>query len=177
VTVVVVPLLLVAAGCNGDFERMQSQSRYDLYARSGVFADGKAMQEAPSHTVAVEDEGERPTVDLALVQLGQDRFNIYCAACHGVLGDANTPVAAHMSLRQPPSLLEPRIVAFTIDRLYATITDGSGFMPSYAPQLDLRERWAVVAYVRALQRSQSTPLDALPRDVQAEARAALGGGQ
>ncbi|HVZ23633.1 MAG TPA: cytochrome c, partial [Vicinamibacterales bacterium] len=67
------------------------------------------------------------------------------------------------------------IVGFTDDRLYATVTGGAGFMPSYAPELDVRERWAVVAYVRALQRSQSMTLDALPGDLQAEARAALGG--
>ncbi|HVZ24285.1 MAG TPA: hypothetical protein VG871_24600, partial [Vicinamibacterales bacterium] len=105
VVLLVVPLLFAVA-CNGDFERMRNQARYDLYASSGVFADGKAMQHAPPHTLSVEERAARPAVDLALLQLGQDRFNVYCAACHGVLGDGNTPVAAHMALRQPPSLTQ-----------------------------------------------------------------------
>jgi mono/diheme cytochrome c family protein len=174
-TLVLVGLVLTVAACSGDFERMRDQEKYKLYAQSSVFGDGNAMQAPPAGAVPIEVEQPPQRIDVALVQLGQDRFNVYCAACHGVLGDGDTPVAAHMPLRRPPSLHDPAIVAFTPERLYAIVTQGYGFMPSYAPQLSVRERWAVVAYVRALQRSQASTLTALPADVQQEARGALGG--
>lgn len=172
----VVTIVLTLAACSGDFERMRDQEKYKLYATSGVFGDGNAMQAPPAGAVPIEVEQTPQQVDLSLVQLGQDRFNVYCAACHGVLGDGNTPVAAHMPLRQPPSLHDPAIVAFTPERIYGVISQGYGFMPSYATQLSVRERWAVVAYVRALQRSQASTLNALPAGVQQEARGALAGG-
>lgn len=170
-------LVLLAGACSGDFERMRDQDKYKLYAESGVFGDGSAMQAPPVGAVPIEAQQAPRRIDLSLVQLGQDRFNVYCAACHGVLGDGNTPVAAHMPLRQPPSLHDPAIVAFTPERIYAVISQGYGFMPSYATQLSVRERWAVVAYVRALQRSQASTLAALPVEVQQEARSALAEGQ
>ena len=168
-------IVLTTAACNGDFERMRHQDKYKLYGESGVFGDGNAMQAPPAGAVPIEVEQAPQTIDLSLVQLGQERFTVYCAACHGVLGDGHTPVAAHMPLRQPPSLHDPTIVAFTPERIYTVITQGYGFMPSYATQLSVRERWAVVAYVRALQRSQASTLATLPADVQQEARGALGG--
>jgi mono/diheme cytochrome c family protein len=166
--------LCVVAACSGDFERMRDQEKYKLYAESTVFDNGNAMQAPPPGAVPTEAESAPPPIDLSLLQLGQERFNVYCAACHGVLGDGRTPVAAHMPLRQPPSLHDPLIVDFTPDRLYTIVSKGYGLMPSYAPQLSVRERWAVVAYVRALQRSQASTLSTLPADVQQEARARLG---
>jgi mono/diheme cytochrome c family protein len=163
----------VLTACGGDFERMREQQRYDPYGASGVFTDGKVMQRAPAATVPVENDVGPDTVDLPLVQLGQSRFDVYCSPCHGVTGDARTPIAARMPLRQPPSLHESRIVALSREELYGVVTNGYGFMPPYSIQLTARERWAVAAYVRALQISQSTTLEALPRDVQQEARATL----
>ena len=168
-----VTVALMLTACSGDFERMREQPRYEPYAASSVFADGKAMQLPPAGTVAVEIDPPPAAVDLPLVQLGAARFNVYCSPCHGLTGDARTPVAARMPLRQPPSLNEPRIVSLSRDELYTVVTNGYGFMPPYSMQLTARERWAVVAYVRALQISQSTTIDALPQDVQQEARAAL----
>ena len=172
----VIVLVLLVTACSGDFERMREQKKYEVYGASGLFPDRKAMQSPPGGTVPIEVEQRPRQIDLELVRLGQDRFNVYCAACHGVLGDGNTPVAAHMPLRQPPSLHDPAIVAFTPDRLFSIVSEGYGLMPSYAAQLPVRERWAVVAYVRALQRSQGSILGTLPADVQQEARAALNDG-
>jgi mono/diheme cytochrome c family protein len=172
-----VPVLvaLMVCACNGDFERMRDQPRYEPYGASTIFPDGKAMQQAPAGTVAVEavEEAAPARFDLPTLQLGQERFNVYGSPCHGVLGNARTPVAAHMPLRQPPSLHEPRIVALSPQQIFTVVTTGYGFMPPYSSQLTTRERWAVVGYVRALQLSQSTSIDALPSDVQTEARAAL----
>jgi len=170
-----VVLCVVVAACSGDFERMRDQPRYDTYGASTVFADGKAMQQAPAATVPVESDVAQPAIDLALLQLGQAKFDVYCAPCHGVLGDADTPVAAHMPLRQPPSLHEPRIVALSRDQVYGVVTNGYGFMAPYSTELSTRERWAVVAYVTALQRSQSASMDRLPAAIQREAQSALEG--
>ena len=168
----------MTAACGGDFERMRDQPRYERYSPSTIFADGKSMQAPPAATIPIEHDDLVPTRwDMTALETGQQRYDIYCSPCHGVLGDARTPVAAHMPLRQPPSLHEPRIVALAPAQLFAVLTNGYGFMPPYASALTARERWAVVGYVRALQRSQGTPLAALPAPVQQEARAALGEGR
>ncbi len=96
---------------------------------------------------------------------------MYCAACHGLAGDGDSPVARNMALRKPPSLHEPRIRALPAGRLYAVVRDGYGLMPSYAEELSVGERWAVVAYVRALQLSQGARLAELPPELRSEARA------
>lgn len=167
-------VVMMLSACNGDFERMREQPRYEPYAASTIFADGKAMQQAPAGAIAVEaDEPPPARFDVATLQLGQERFNVYCSPCHGVLGDAQTPVAAHMPLRQPPSLHEARIVALSPQQVFAVVTSGYGFMPPYSTQLSARERWAVVGYLRALQLSQARTIDSLPADLQREARAAL----
>ncbi len=172
--VAVLAVVGTASGCGGDFERMRDQPRYERYAASAAFPDGKAMQPPPAETIPVEQDA-LPTGrwDLATLELGQERFDVYCSPCHGVVGDARTPVAARMPIRQPPSLHEPRIVGLPTERLLAVVANGYGFMPAYSGALTARERWAVVGYVRALQRSQSARLDALPAPVQQEARTAL----
>lgn len=171
--------VLAMAACSGDFERMREQPRYERYGASAVFADGKVMQQPLPGTVPIESDAAVPTPpwDMSTLAVGQERFAVYCSPCHGVLGDGHTVVAAHMPLRRPPSLHEPRIVAMTADQVLAVVTHGYGFMPPYAEAMDAADRWAVVGYVRALQRSQAAQLDALPASVQQEARVALAGGR
>jgi mono/diheme cytochrome c family protein len=100
-----------------------------------------------------------------LLQLGRKRYDVFCAVCHGVLGDGQGPVARNMSIRPPPSLLQigQRPDGF----FFAAITEGYGYMPSYRPWLGDEERWAVVAYVRALQLSQGARIEQVPPDVRA----------
>jgi mono/diheme cytochrome c family protein len=107
-------------------------------------------------------------VDRRLVEEGRTRFDVFCAACHGVLGDGNSPVADRMSLRKPPSLHEARIRAYPAGRVFQTIREGYGLMPSYAVQLPIRDAWAVVAYVHALQLARGAPVASLPADLRAE---------
>jgi mono/diheme cytochrome c family protein len=167
---------VMAIACNGDFERMRTQAKYQPYGPSTTFVNGSAMQPAPVGAVSVERDDATPLrPDLASLQEGQQRYDVYCTPCHGVVGDAETPVADHMSLRKPPSLHEPRIVALTPAQVYGVITNGYGFMPPYSPALSARERWAVAWYVQALQRSYAVRLDSLPSAMQAEAQAALTG--
>jgi mono/diheme cytochrome c family protein len=100
-----------------------------------------------------------------MLEDGKRRFEIVCAACHGMVGDGNSVVAEKMALIAPPSIhaYADRPVGF----FYDLITEGYGLMPSYAAQIPRPQRWAVVAYVRALQRSQNARLQDAPADVQA----------
>jgi mono/diheme cytochrome c family protein len=175
-------LVLAVAGCDEDLLNPMSsrQPRLLAYGTSDFYEDGKAMREPPPGTVprerVVQQSGlttgkfSSPTgdlylttfpikVDRPLLDLGRKRFEITCATCHGPVGDGDSIVARQMALRPPPSLHQyaDRAPGYIFD----VITSGFGLMASYAAELDVRERWAVVAYVRALQISQATPLDRL----------------
>jgi len=162
----ILPLALVAAslGCGNreraphDFERMRVQQRYEPYAPSGVFADGKAMQRPPAGTVAREAAvGATPAPDASPARLaeGEERFRIYCAVCHGATGFGGSIVAANMGPPRPPSLHSARVRALPADALFRVVSGGVGRMPGYAWQLTVPQRWAVVAYVQALRDSSA----------------------
>lgn len=176
-----------AFACNVDLERMLDQKKAEPFEASTVFSDGKAMRMPPAGTVAynarlgpselvsgLTREGryvERIpiSIDAARLGRGEQRFQIFCRACHGALGDAESPVADAMELRKPVTLLDPHIVALPPGQIYRVISEGFGLMPSYAGQLAIEDRWAVVAYVQALQLSQSAKLAELPDELQVEA--------
>ena len=100
-----------------------------------------------------------------MLQTGRKRFEIICATCHGLVGDGRSLVARNMSLRPPPSLHD--YASRPDGYIYQVITRGFGLMPSYSAELPVEERWAVVAYVRALQLSQRSNLAASPPAVRA----------
>ncbi len=106
-----------------------------------------------------------------LLELGRKRFDITCATCHGPLADGKSIVATQMSLRPPPSLQDPKFVAKPAGYIYEVITKGFGMMASYAAELSVEERWSVVAYLRALQLSQNTPVSALPPEIRQQLEA------
>lgn len=176
--------LLAAAAC-GDttlFDAMERQPKYRAYAANPLFADGRAMRQPPAGTVPRERQTLRPEITAArtrtgervtsipipvtreLMEQGRSRFEIHCALCHGLVGDGNSLVATQMSLRPPPSLHKLRDASPA--HIYQVLTDGYGLMASYAAQLTPQERWAVVAYVEALRRSQAATLAEAPPDVQ-----------
>ena len=119
-------------------------------------------------------------VDRSLLDRGQHGFDIYCATCHGLLGDGDSLVAQNMPLRPPPSLLthQPHGTSevtgdagahdggghahLSAGHVFEVISQGYGFMPSYANELRVEERWAVVAYLEALRLSQSARVAELP---------------
>jgi mono/diheme cytochrome c family protein len=170
------PLAALLAGCPA-WDPMQRQQKYKAYQQSEFHADGLAMRAPPAGTVA-----HGPPVDAALatgrgadgkpvalaplplspelLATGRKRFDIHCAVCHGLLGDGQSQVALNMSLRKPPDLHLYRDVPDGY--LYQVVSEGFGLMPSYAAELSPEERWAVVAYVRALQLSQHADPAALP---------------
>src|SRR5262249_19015568 len=108
---------------------------------------------------------------------GRDRWNVFCAACHGLAGDGDSEVATQMALRRPPSLLASTVREFPPGRIFRVATEGFGFMPSYRLQIGVADRWAILAYVRALQIAQGSKLADLPAGLRREAEAAVRGAQ
>lgn len=184
--------IVAIAGCGGscglDLERMGDQPKYTAYEACDVCPEGTIMMQPPAHTVrrdaviAPTDvaQGRAPgggwvdaipmAVDAPLLVRGRSRFDIYCAACHGRLGNGISKVAENMALRPPPNLLGPPYDTYPPGRIYAVISEGFGLMRSYAVELDLRDRWAVVAYLQVLQLAQHVALSELPPDRQEEAK-------
>jgi mono/diheme cytochrome c family protein len=175
-------LLLLGLTACPRLDPMQRQPKYRAYQAAG--ADGEAVQPAMRHPPAgTVPAGPLPDAGLA-TGLGPDgrplersplpataatlargrlRFEVFCAACHGVLGDGESQVALNMALRRPPSLHAYRDVPD--GHIFRVLTNGFGLMPSYAAELPLLEdRWAVVHYVRALQLSQHAALEQVPPD-------------
>ena len=177
------PLLFILfCGCTSvDIDPMEQQQKYKAYAETPFYEDGRAMRQPPEGTVprerpigaqplerGTDDNGQALTivpmpVTMEFLEQGRHRFEITCAACHGLLGDGNSLVARNMSLRPPPDLY-PFVRSLPPGRIFQIISDGWGLMPSYAEYVPTRERWAVIAYLRALEKSQNASLADLPPD-------------
>ena len=186
---------LSAVACNENIldPMADSQPKAIRYKESHFYADGLEMRAAPEGTVPREritlnprlTTGRDPDgpiqpnaeplpnyvatvpvpVSRKLLDLGRKRFDITCATCHGPLADGKSIVATQMSLRPPPSLQQPQYVTKPAGYIYEVVTKGFGMMASYASELTVEERWAVVAYLRALQLSQNTAVGALPPEI------------
>jgi mono/diheme cytochrome c family protein len=158
-------------------ERMLDQPKVEAYEQP--------MRRPPEGTVPADRETGDPLVRFGtadgryatkipvpvtreMVETGRARFETFCAACHGLLGDGNSAVAENFQLRKPRSLQDEGVRKDPPGRTYQVISEGYGFMPSYDVQLSIADRWAVVAYVRALQLSRNAPVATLPPDVRAE---------
>jgi mono/diheme cytochrome c family protein len=102
---------------------------------------------------------------------GRERYDIFCAPCHAKTGDGDGMIVRR-GFRSPPSLHSDRVRAARLGHLYDVITRGLGAMPAYAAQIPVRDRWAIVAYVRALQLSQRAALADVPDDERARLEAA-----
>ena len=178
--------VLFLAGCRQD---MHDQPKYIPLRPSEFFADGRSERPLIDGTVArghLNDDaayyqGKGPdgkpvndfpfAVTKDVVLRGQSRFNIYCAPCHDRLGNGDGMIVRR-GYRKPPSYHIDRLRQVPNGYIYDVITNGFGAMPDYAAQVDPRDRWAIVAYVRALQLSQNATLN----DVPAEARGQLSPG-
>jgi hypothetical protein len=182
--------LVLAAACDENVldPMADRQPKAMRYKESTFYADGLSMRAPPEGTVPREritlnprlttgrdpDGPMQPNAELLpnyvttipvpvtrkLLELGRKRFDITCATCHGPLGDGESIVARQMALHPPPSL--HRYVNKPSGYFYEVITKGFGMMASYAAELNVEERWAIVAYIRALQLSQLTPVGELP---------------
>jgi len=166
---VLLAALVLLAGC--DQRDMYSQPRESNWNRDPFFANDAAMRPMVPGTVS-PDEVNLPvaqpaSADMAMLQRGQQRFDIFCAPCHGRSGDGEGMIVER-GFPRPPSLYSARLVKAKAKLFYDTITYGHGAMYSYADRVSPADRWAIAAYIRALQRSQDTPRDALsPQDLAA----------
>ena len=159
--------LVLAAGCRMD---MHDQPRFESYEASNFFPDGRASRVPPEGTVAqgqLRDDDLLYTgkldgqdselfpfpVTLDLLERGQDRFNIYCSPCHDRVGTGHG-VVVRRGMKQPPSFHIVRLKEAPPGHFFNVITNGFGAMFSYASRLKPEDRWAVIAYIRALQLSQ-----------------------
>jgi mono/diheme cytochrome c family protein len=166
--------LIVVSACRQD---MHNQPKYRGLRASVFFADGSSARPAVEGTVArgtlQEDEAfftgkidkvdvkELPfAVDEHVLDRGQERFTIYCTPCHDATGSGHGMVVQR-GYRQPPSFQIDRLRQAPAGHFFDVITNGFGAMPDYKPQTSPRDRWAIVAYIRALQLSQH----AAPADV------------
>ena len=164
-----------------DLERMIDQDKAQAYGEERFFADGRAMRTPQQDSVPSTRQETAPglatgqaggayltrppiPVTRSLLTMGRNRFETYCTPCHGIRGDGDSVVAVHMNLRRPPSLVDPLVKSFPDGRIYQVIVLGYGLMRPYTEDLTTpEERWATVAYLRALQLSQGTgvPLESL----------------
>jgi mono/diheme cytochrome c family protein len=157
-------LLLLLTACNQNLT-MSDQRKLSEWERSNVFRNGKVLQSPPPGSVAREQDtsdvrSEKPPMTLALVKRGRERFNIFCSECHGYGGDADGMVVRR-GFPKPPSFHEARLVNAPDEHFVDVITNGYGVMYSYADRVPPADRWAIAAYIRALQRT-SPPIQAEP---------------
>ena len=183
-----VALIAVAAlsGCRQD---MHDGPRYEAFEASATFADNRASRNPPAGTVARgwlrDDEAlytgkiNGQTVDQFPFAIGHDelvrgqqRFNIYCTPCHDTTGSGNGLVVQR-GFPRPQTYHSDRLRNVEAGYFFDVMTNGFGRMPDYRAQISPRDRWNIVAYIRALQLSQHAPkADVDPTKIQKPAAAA-----
>jgi len=179
-------LMAATVACRQD---MQDQPKFVPLRGSAFFADGRSARPLVEGTIArgqlradtvfyTGKSGKNFVDDIpfpvtrAVLDRGQERFNIYCTPCHGRLGNG-LGMIVRRGLRRPPSFHIDRLRQVPDGYLYDVMTNGFGLMPDYAAQVNPRDRWAIAAYIRVLQFSQQAGLNDVPPD----ARAQLGTGK
>lgn len=181
----VIFVVLLAVGVSACRQDMHDAPRYEAYEANSFYADGRASRETPSGTVArgwerADDvfytgrlSDGLPTEQIPMpvtaqdMQRGRDRYTVYCTPCHGILGDGQGMVVQR-GLRRAATFHDERLRNVRIGYLYDVATNGFGAMQGYAEQIPARDRWLIVAYVRALQLSQHAPVADVPADKRAE---------
>ncbi|MCA1562568.1 MAG: cytochrome c [Acidobacteria bacterium] len=167
--------LLFVTGCRQD---MHNQPKYRPLRASALFSNGSSARVPVEGTIA---RGTRQTdeafftgkvatqlvtelpfaVDEQVLNRGEQRYNIYCAPCHDRTGSGNGMVVQR-GYRQPPSMHIDRLRGVQAGHFFDVMTNGFGAMPDYKAQIAPRDRWAIVAYIRALQLSQRAAASDIP---------------
>ena len=173
--------LLLFTACR---QKMANQPKYDPLEPSDFFADGMSARPRIPGTVArgelplegflvtgkinnADGDGYPFPVTMQVMNRGQERFNIYCSPCHGRGGDGNGMIPSR-GLRHPPSFHTDALRNAKTGHFFDVMTNGFGAMPSYAVQVPVNDRWAIIAYIRALQLSRNGTINDLPPAQQAE---------
>ncbi|MGE0682669.1 MAG: cytochrome c [Candidatus Binatia bacterium] len=181
---VILGCIVLTLGCRQD---MHDQPKFKTYRADPFFADGRSARPLVAGTVArgnlqadehlyqgKENGGPAknfpfPITEQVLLR-GQERFNIYCSPCHSQLGDGQGMIVQR-GLKQPPSFHIERLREAPVGYFFTVITSGFGVMYDYSDRVAPEDRWAIIAYIRALQLSQHATL----QDVPAEERQKLTG--
>jgi len=169
-------LLLVAGGCRRD---MRDQPRLNPLTASKFFADGSASRPLLTNTVAyghlrtdtpwftgmtngqfISELPPEVTLDMALLQRGQERFGIFCTPCHDRAG-SGLGMIVRRGYKQPRSYHDPALRSMPPGYFFNVISHGFATMPDYSAQVPVADRWAIVAYIRALQLSQQASTNLL----------------
>jgi hypothetical protein len=168
--------LLLLGSCRRD---MQDQPRYEAFEVNAAIGDSLATRPAPAGTVArgsleqhtlISTEVAQPSgafpfkITKAMIDRGEERFNIYCSPCHGMTGDGDGMVVRR-GFKAPPSLHLERLRSADATHFFDVITNGFGVMPDYAYQLSAQDRWAVISYIRALQYMRRGVTDSVQTEV------------
>ena len=169
--------LLALAGCGNTLRQdMANQPRQNPLSPSDFFQDGRSERPAMENTVAhgtIEDDKLAVPKEsnafplpltIELVERGQNRYDIFCSPCHGLQGDGQGMVTLR-GMKHPPSYHQERLRNVPNGYLYDVIANGFGAMNGYSAQLTPTDRWAIVAYVRALQVSRNAHVADLPANV------------
>jgi mono/diheme cytochrome c family protein len=159
---------------------MHDQPKYKPLGASRFFADGRDARPIPVGTIARDELSDTDSfhtgaangafldtiplkVDSTLLRRGQERFDIYCSPCHGRTGDGNGMVAQR-GVKIPANFHTDRLRETPPGYLYQVIKNGYGAMGDYGDQIPVNDRWAIVAYVRALQLSRDASVNDVPPD-------------
>lgn len=193
------PVALGLAGCERQMRNMYVQPRYEAGAASPLWPDGVAQRAPVEGTVAYaagdlaltssgrrgnavladEDVAQQrqalPPLTTALLQRGRERYEIHCLPCHSPLGDGDGRVVRR-GFPSPPTFHQARLRDAPDRHVYDVISEGYGVMPRYGDRVAPEDRWAIVAYVRALQLSQYATRAASPVQGSASARASAAAG-
>ncbi len=170
---------LILTGCRQD---MHDQPKFIPLRMSDFFSDKRSARPIVEGTVARgqlkadtyfytgkigNQEGDVMPfpVNADVLARGEERFNIYCSPCHSELGDGRGMIVQR-GLRPPPSYHTDRLRKAPIGHFFDVITNGFGAMPDYATQIPVADRWAIAAYIRALQLSQNAQRSDLPAGAQ-----------
>jgi mono/diheme cytochrome c family protein len=171
------------AGCGYSLRQdMANQPRQNPLSPSNFFPDGRSERLPPENTVArgeiandqllVPKDSNAFPLQLTpeLFERGQERFGIFCSPCHGLQGNGEGMVAMR-GMKHPPSFHQDRLRQVPNGYIYDVVTNGFGAMYGYSAQIPPQDRWAIIAYVRALQLSRNARLADLPPDLQEKLKA------
>jgi mono/diheme cytochrome c family protein len=157
-------LFLALAACD---QNMNDQSKYDQYEPAPLLKEGRTLEEPVPGTVARDSldyeraKTEKPLLSAALLAQGRRQFDVFCSPCHSRLGDGNG-IIVQRGMPRPPSFHIDRLRTADDQHFFDVISNGYGDMYSYAARVPAQDRWAIIAYIRALQLSQHASLDDVP---------------
>jgi mono/diheme cytochrome c family protein len=175
----VILAVLALAGCRRD---MQDQPKYKPLAESDFFGDRRSERPLVAGTVARgnlredvllytgKQDGKDATIfpfaiTAEVLARGRERFDIFCSPCHGRTGEGDGMIVRR-GYRQPPSYHTPALQQAAVGHFFDVMTSGWGAMPDYASQIPARDRWAIAAYIRALQATHVPVGDLSPAEME-----------